>query len=80
MAGDLAKGRLEAVVKTRSGTYVYLGFDGTGLQDNGSDFGIGAGVGDAIGITLALQSQGSAPAPTLTFSEFEAAFTITEAA
>lgn len=76
--GQIAKGRLEAVVKMKNGTYFYAGYEDNGLQLSGGDAGFtGTGINDPQGQTWSLTCESTAPAPTVTFSEFDAAFTIT---
>lgn len=74
---QISKGRLEAVVKMRNGTYFYAGIDFTGLQLSGGDGGFtGTGINDPNGHTISLTCESTTLAPTVTFSEFETAFTI----
>jgi hypothetical protein len=78
LADQVRKGRMEALIKLRSGIYVYAGLDYTGLQSNGGSAGdSGTAIGDALAFTFTLTSEGTEAAPVLaTFSEFSDAFTI----
>lgn len=80
LADNIRKGRMEALIKLRSGVYVYAGLSETGLQSNGGSHGdSGAAIGDAQAFTFSLSSESTEVAPVLTaFSEFSAAFTIVE--
>jgi len=77
LAEEIGKGRLEALVKMKSGTYLYAGLEDNGLQSNGGDSGFtGTAVGDQVGFTFTLTCESERSAPTATYSEFETAFTI----
>ena len=79
LMGELRKGRNEAVCELRDGTFVYVGLDYPGLQISGGDGGAsGQAIGDPKGATVELTCESASEAPTITFSEFEAAFTIVE--
>lgn len=82
LANNIRKGRMEVLVKLRSGVYVYAGLDETGLQSNGGSAGdSGTAIGDALGFTISLASEATESAPVLTtFSEFTDAFTVVSAA
>ncbi len=82
LANNIRKGRMEVLVKLRSGVYVYAGLDETGLQSNGGSAGdSGTAIGDALGFTISLASEATESAPVLpAFSEFSDAFTIVSAA
>lgn len=82
LSDNIRKGRMEALIKLRSGVFVYAGLSETGLQSNGGSHGdSGAALGDAQGFTFSLSSEATEVAPVLTtFSEFSAAFEIVEAA
>lgn len=81
LINQLRKTRTEAVVKLRSGVYLYAGLDDIGLQVTGGDNGqSGQGANDFQGVNLTLTCETFDEAPTITFSEFDAAFTITEPA
>lgn len=78
---ELRKGRFEALVEQRDGTYMYFGLDFPGLQIGGGDAGAsGQGINDPQGVTINLTCVSETNAPEVTFSEFEAAFTITSPA
>lgn len=79
---DLAKniriGRLEALVETKTGKYLLMGLEENGLQSSGGDHGFsGQAAADGQGFTFTLTCEAQDSAPTVTFSEFEAAFDIT---
>ena len=80
LADNIRKGRMEALIKLRSGVYVYAGLSETGLQSNGGSHGdSGAAIGDAQAFTFSLSSESVEVAPVLTtFSEFSTAFEITK--
>jgi len=82
LANNIRKGRLEVLIKLRSGVYVYAGLDATGLQSNGGSAGdSGTAIGDALGFTISLSSEATESAPVLAdFSEFTTAFDVVEAA
>lgn len=82
LADQVRKGRMEALIKLRSGIYVYAGLDYTGLQSNGGSAGdSGTAIGDALAFTFTLTSEGTEAAPVLAdFTEFSDAFTIEVAA
>ena len=82
LADQVRKGRMEALIKLRSGVYVYAGLDYTGLQSNGGSAGdSGTAIGDALAFTFTLTSEGTEAAPVLAdFTEFSDAFTIEVAA
>ena len=82
LADQVRKGRMEALIKLRSGVYVYAGLDYTGLQSNGGSAGdSGTAIGDALAFTFTLTSEGAEAAPVLAdFTEFSDAFTIEVAA
>jgi len=82
LADQVRKGRMEALIKLRSGIYVYAGLDYTGLQSNGGSAGdSGTAIGDALAFTFTLTSEGTEAAPVLAdFAEFSSAFTIEVAA
>jgi len=82
LADQVRKGRMEALIKLRSGIYVYAGLDYTGLQSNGGSAGdSGTAIGDALAFTFTLTSEGTEAAPVLAdFAEFSDAFTIAVAA
>lgn len=82
LADQVRKGRMEALIKLRSGIYVYAGLDYTGLQSNGGSAGdSGTAIGDALAFTFTLTSEGAEAAPVLAdFAEFSDAFTIEVAA
>ena len=78
LSEEIAKGRMEAVVLMKDGTYMYAGFEANGLQSSGGDFGFtGTSIGDQNGFTFNLTCESRTSAPIVTFSEFDAAFTIT---
>lgn len=78
LAEEIGKGRMEALVKMKNGTYFYAGIESNGLQASGGDFGFtGTAIGDQNGFTFTLTCESTTSAPTATFSEFEDAFTIT---
>lgn len=80
LIGELRKGRFEAAIKMRNGTYIYAGLDQTGLQIGGGDSGAtGAAINDPSGTTINLTCECQDEAPTIIFSEFETAFTINAA-
>lgn len=77
LSGELRKGRFEAVIKMRSGVYIYAGLDFAGLQVAGGDGGrTGAGANDPNGIEINLTCESKSEAPTIDFQEFNAAFNI----
>lgn len=78
LADNIRKGRMEVLIKLRSGVYLYAGLDATGLQSNGGSAGdSGTAIGDAVGFTISLASEATESAPVLAnFSEFTAAFTV----
>lgn len=77
LAEEINKGRMEAVVKLKDGTYLYAGYEANGLQNSGGDSGFtGTSIGDPVGFTFSLTCESKLPAPTVTYSEFDAAFTI----
>jgi hypothetical protein len=78
LADEVRKGRMEALIKLRSGVYVYAGLDYTGLQSNGGSAGdSGTAIGDALAFTFTLTSEATEAAPVLAdFTEFSDAFTI----
>lgn len=77
LAEEINKGRLEAVVLLKNGTYLYAGLEANGLQNTGGDSGFtGTAIGDPVGFTFSLTCESELPAPIVTFSEFQAAFTI----
>lgn len=82
LADQVRKGRMEALIKLRSGVYVYAGLDYTGLQSNGGSAGdSGTAIGDALAFTFTLTSEGTEAAPVLAdFASFTDAFTIEVAA
>ena len=74
---QLRLGRFEAAIKMRNGTYIYAGLDSTGLQVAGGDAGAtGASINDPNGTTINMTCESQNEAPTFTFPEFAAAFTI----
>lgn len=78
---QVAKGRTEALVLWADGTYVLMGIEMNGLQSNGGDGGFtGTNRGDANGQTYVLNCESTLLAPIASFTEFEAAFDITEPA
>lgn len=78
LAEEIGKGRMEALVKMKNGTYLYAGIESNGLQASGGDFGFtGTSIGDQNGFTFSLSCESTTSAPTATFSEFETAFTVT---
>lgn len=78
LSEEIRKGRMEALVKMKNGTYMYAGFESNGLQSSGGDHGFtGTSIGDQNGFTFTLTGESTTSAPTATFSEFSAAFTIT---
>ena len=75
---NLIKGRTEVLIKWVNGTYTYMGNE-RGCSATGSDAGTsGAALADAKGVTITLMEEAIQPMPIVTFSEFAAAFTITE--
>lgn len=79
LANELAKGRVEALIKLKNGTYIYAGLEASGLESGGGDAASGQATGDAAGITITLTSDSEKLAPVLTtFSEFTTAFTVVE--
>ena len=75
---QFAKGRFEALLKMRNGTYVYAGIEFNGLQLSGGDAGFtGTTINDPNGHTLTFTCESTAVAPVADFAEFQAAFTIT---
>ena len=77
LAEEIGKGRTEALVKFKNGTYVYAGLESNGLQRSGGDAGFtGTAIGDQVGFTFTLTSESERSAPIATFSEFETAFTV----
>lgn len=80
LAENIAKGRMEALVKKKDGTYVYAGIESNGLQASGGDFGFtGTSIGDQSGFTFTLTCESTTSAPVAVFSEFDDAFTINAA-
>lgn len=77
---QIAKGRLEVLMKFTSGVYVMAGIEADGLQSNGGDAGFsGTAKGDAMGQTYNLTCESTTTAPLLAdFSDFTDAFTVTE--
>lgn len=79
LANELAKGRVEALIKLKNGTYIYAGLSASGLESGGGDAATGQASGDAAGLTITLTSESERLAPVLTdFSEFTTAFTVVE--
>jgi len=77
LAEEIAKGRLEALVKMKNGVYFYAGYEANGLQSAGGDSGFtGASVGDQVGFTFTLTCESERSAPVAVYSEFATAFTI----
>lgn len=77
LAEEINKGRLEAVVLLKDGTYLYAGLEANGLQNTGGDSGFtGTAIGDPVGFTFSLTCESKLPAPIVTYSEFETAFTV----
>lgn len=80
LADQIAKGRVEVLIKFVSGTYVMAGIEQDGLQSNGGDAGFtGTAKGDAQGQTYTLTCESTTSAPVLaSFDSFTTAFTVTE--
>ena len=75
---NLVKGRTEVLIKWVNGSYTYMGNE-RGCSATGSDAGTsGTALSDAKGVTLTLMEEATAPMPMVDFSEFSAAFAITE--
>lgn len=78
---QLRRGRLEILAEYLNGEYVLFGTDSYGMQSNGGDGGFsGTAKGDAMGQTYSFSCESRETAPLVTFSEFQAAFTINEPA
>ena len=78
LVDNIVKGRTEVLVKWVNGVYTYMGNE-RGLSVTGGDAGAsGTNLNDPKGVTLTLTEEATAAMPTVTFSEFAAAFTITE--
>tara|TARA_R110000851_G_scaffold65261_1_gene148264 strand:- start:1126 stop:1659 length:534 start_codon:yes stop_codon:yes gene_type:complete len=78
LVDNIVKGRTEVLVEWVNGTYTYMG-DERGCSVTGGDAGTSAtNMGDAKGVTLTLMEESTKPMPTVTFSEFNTAFEITE--
>lgn len=76
---NIVKGRTEVLVEWVNGVYTYMG-DERGLSVTGGDAGTTAtNLNDPKGVTLTLMEESTKPMPTVVFSEFSAAFTVTEA-
>lgn len=78
---EINKGVTEWLVEYADGTFEFYGTDTMGMQSDRSGDGQNSGTAaaDAKGSTINLISESAYIAPTLaTFSEFEAAFTVTE--
>lgn len=77
---QLRKGRFEAAIQMRDGSFVYAGLDNTGLQISGGDAGAtGKAIGDANGVTINMTCESTEAAPTFSISEFNTSFTIVTA-
>lgn len=77
---EMAKGRMEVLIKMVNGTYVMAGIEDVGLQISGGDGGAtGQAIGDANGMTITMSGQSTTLAPILAdYAEFSTAFTVVE--